>query len=404
MAAPSVTYNFIDATTIVHSEVNQNFTDLINGMSDGNDDFTISALTCGGAVALNANVDLGNATGDDIAITGRVTTDIDPKTAATNTLGDATQTWLSLYLDGGVTDGGAIYFNASSTAFIKSNAAGTDLLIDAFTTLTVDANIVPQTNVTNTLGTASLNYTALHLDNSATDGGAVFFNAGTTAFLKSNAAGTTLSSGGFTTVALPAVTVSTTLAVTGIATFTGSPKIGRINELTSGAGVEIQGATDGGAVAAGYIGEVIQDSRLRASWGTIATTDTLYTTYHNWSSTGLVLSAGIWLISGHMTMEDAGANTELHRINYGVGLTSASAIGGTVGDARTDGTCNYIYNFQTNTTADDNGNWIIGPHSVALPGYVFNTASGDTLYGVVSGSVSGNDCRVWGNLTAVRIG
>lgn len=243
MAAPSVTHTFVDATTIVHSEVNQNFTDVINAMGDGNDDFTISALTCGGAVTLNGAVTLGNATGDDIAINGRITTDFDPKTAATNTLGDATQTWLSLYLDGSATNGGTIYFNASSTAFIRSNAAGTDLLIDAFTTLTVDANIVPQTDVTNTLGTSSLNYTALHLDNSATDGGAVFFNAGTTAFLKSNAAGTTLSSGGFTTVALPAITASTTLGVTGIATFTAAPVFSSVTAsqtLEVGAGKALQ--------------------------------------------------------------------------------------------------------------------------------------------------------------------
>jgi len=172
MAAPSVTYNFIDATTIVHSEVNQNFTDLINGMSDGNDDFTISALTCGGAVALNANVDLGNATGDDIAITGRVTTDIDPKTAATNTLGDATQTWLSLYLDGGVTDGGAVYFNASSTAFLKSNAAGTTLSSGGFTTVAL-----PAVTVSTTLGVTGLSslaaltctgaFTSLGIDDNA---------------------------------------------------------------------------------------------------------------------------------------------------------------------------------------------------------------------------------------------
>ena len=281
MALPSVTFTFVDATTIVHSQVNQNFTDIINAMTDGNSDYTIGSLTAQGAVTMNANVTLGNSTGDDITITGRIASDIDPKTAATNTLGDATQTWLALYLDGTATNGGTIYFDgsstkfiranaagtdllidafttltvdanivpqtdatsslgtsslnyvdihldnsstnggtiyfdSSSTKFIRSNAAGTDLLIDAFTTLTVDANIVPQTDVNNTLGTASLNYTGIHLDNSTTDGGAVFFNAGTTAFLKSNAAGDTLSSGGFTTVALPAVTCSTTLGVTGI--------------------------------------------------------------------------------------------------------------------------------------------------------------------------------------------
>jgi hypothetical protein len=223
MAAPSVTYTFADATTIVHSEVNQNFTDIINGITDGTEDLTISALTCNGAVTLNGAVQLGNATADDITITGRIASDLDPKTAASNTIGDATQTWQALYLDSGVSDGGTIYFDASSTKFIRANAAGTDLLIDAFTTLTVDANIVPQTDVTNTLGTSSLNYTGLHLDNGATDGGAVFFNAGTTAFLKSDATGATLQNGGFTawmvpdgSTAAPGIYSSTGTSDTGI--------------------------------------------------------------------------------------------------------------------------------------------------------------------------------------------
>jgi hypothetical protein len=203
MAAPSVTYTFVDATTIVHSEVNQNFTDIINGITDGSEDLTISALTANGAVVMNGAVTLGNATGDDITITGRIASDLDPKTAANNTIGDATQTWQALYLDNGVTNGGTIYFDASSTKFIRANAAGTDLLIDAFTTMTVDANIVPQTDINNTLGTSSLNYTGLHLDNGATDGGAVFFNAGTTAFLKANSAGSLLQNGGFTAWLVP---------------------------------------------------------------------------------------------------------------------------------------------------------------------------------------------------------
>jgi hypothetical protein len=135
MAAPSVTYTFSNSTAADATEVNQNFDDIINGISDGTKDLTISAFTANGAASFNGNVTLGNATGDDITFTGRIASDFDPKTAGANTLGDATQTWRALYLDNTSTDGGAIYFDASSTKFLKANAAGTDLSMGGFTHL-----------------------------------------------------------------------------------------------------------------------------------------------------------------------------------------------------------------------------------------------------------------------------
>lgn len=142
MAAPSVTYTFTSGTTIVHSEVNQNFTDIINSLTDGTADITISTLTANGAVTMNGAVTLGNATSDDITITGRIASDFDPKTAATYNLGDSTQTWLALYLDNGATDGGAVYFNASSTAFLKSDASGADLDVGGFTGLDLKVALI----------------------------------------------------------------------------------------------------------------------------------------------------------------------------------------------------------------------------------------------------------------------
>lgn len=118
----------------------QDFNDLLNGISDGTKDLSISALTCAGTVTLNGAINLGNATGDDITVTGRIASDFDPKTAATYALGDATQTWKEIFLDNGATDGGAVYFNASSTAFIKSDASAGDLDISGFTS--VDFNAV----------------------------------------------------------------------------------------------------------------------------------------------------------------------------------------------------------------------------------------------------------------------
>lgn len=99
MPGPSVTYTFSNATTADATQVNTNFSDLVSGLTDGTKDLTISALTAGGTSTLNGNVNLGNATGDDITITGRIAADIDPKTASATDLGDATQLWQYLYVD-----------------------------------------------------------------------------------------------------------------------------------------------------------------------------------------------------------------------------------------------------------------------------------------------------------------
>lgn len=105
MAAPSVTNTFSNSTTADATQVNTNFTDLINGASDGTKDYSINALTCAGAATLNGNVTLGNATADDITITGSLASTINIKTTNTYNIGSATLGLLS------------VYFGSSSGAF-----------------------------------------------------------------------------------------------------------------------------------------------------------------------------------------------------------------------------------------------------------------------------------------------
>lgn len=108
MAAISVTNTFTNGTAADATEVNQNFTDLVNGLGDGTKDITVSAVTANGAATLNGAVTLGNATGDDITVTGRVASHIDPKTASTYDLGDATQLWRAFYGNDIFCDRGAV--------------------------------------------------------------------------------------------------------------------------------------------------------------------------------------------------------------------------------------------------------------------------------------------------------
>jgi hypothetical protein len=94
----SVTYTFSNGTVADATAVNQNFTDIINGTSDGTKDMSIAALTVAGTATLNGAVNLGNATGDDITVTGLVASDFKPKTDATYYLGSSTLGWLGAYL------------------------------------------------------------------------------------------------------------------------------------------------------------------------------------------------------------------------------------------------------------------------------------------------------------------
>jgi hypothetical protein len=98
MANWSVTNTFSNSTTADATQVNTNFTDLISCSSDGTKDMSINALTCAGTVTLNGNVTLGNASGDDVTITGSLASTIAIKTNATYNIGSATLGLASVYL------------------------------------------------------------------------------------------------------------------------------------------------------------------------------------------------------------------------------------------------------------------------------------------------------------------
>lgn len=89
MAAPSLTYTLTNGTTADASQVMQNFNDLLNGITDGTKDLSISALTCAGTATLNGNVAIGNASGDDLTITASLASSIPIKTTNSYDIGSA---------------------------------------------------------------------------------------------------------------------------------------------------------------------------------------------------------------------------------------------------------------------------------------------------------------------------
>jgi hypothetical protein len=97
MPFPSVTYNFSNGSTADADAVDQNFTDIINGISDGTKDISVSAGTFAGNVSISGNTTLGNASSDDITFTGSMASTLPIKTTNTYDIGSTTLGLRALY-------------------------------------------------------------------------------------------------------------------------------------------------------------------------------------------------------------------------------------------------------------------------------------------------------------------
>ncbi len=128
MPLPSVTHTFVAGTTIEAGQVNTNFSDLINDLTDGTADLTVNSLTLTSTLSIGGNVTLS----------GNVVGNIIPNADATYTLADATNGFVALYLDNTATDGGTVYFDGSNTSYLQSSADGTTLTAEGFTSVVLD--------------------------------------------------------------------------------------------------------------------------------------------------------------------------------------------------------------------------------------------------------------------------
>lgn len=97
MASPSVTYTFSNSTVADATQVNQNFTDIINSLTDGTKDLSISALTCAGNVALNGTTTIGNASSDDLNVNGSLASSVPIKTTNSFDIGSTTKGLQRIY-------------------------------------------------------------------------------------------------------------------------------------------------------------------------------------------------------------------------------------------------------------------------------------------------------------------
>lgn len=101
MAAPSYTYSLTNGSTADASQVMQNYNDILNGVTDGTKDLTINALTMNGAFNCKGAITLGDATADDITITGSLASTIPIKTNNSYDIGSSTKGLAGVYLGNG---------------------------------------------------------------------------------------------------------------------------------------------------------------------------------------------------------------------------------------------------------------------------------------------------------------
>jgi hypothetical protein len=201
MAGPSVTNTFSNSTTADATQVNTNFTDLINGATDGTKDYSINALTVAGAANLNGNVTLGNAAGDDITITGSLASSIPIKTTNSYDLGSSTLGLRSLYFGANsqttkIIGSGSMSATWTLTLPVSAGSAGRPMVTDGSGVSSWAAPAAYTgylTNSTNNWTTASATFadpTTSGGTNTVTD--IVNSNMGTAAIAGSSVAGITL--------------------------------------------------------------------------------------------------------------------------------------------------------------------------------------------------------------------
>lgn len=126
MAYFDYTYTLTNGTTADASQVQQNFTDAKNGVTDGTKDLNVAAITAAGAVIFNGNTTVGSATNDDITLNGSVASTVNVKTHATYDIGSSTSAFRYLYLGNSTNKTTALVSQASTSySFTFPSSGGT---------------------------------------------------------------------------------------------------------------------------------------------------------------------------------------------------------------------------------------------------------------------------------------
>lgn len=98
MAFTTVTYTFTNGSTADATQVNQNFTDVLNGLSDTTKDFSMNNGTLAGTLTCNGNVVIGSSSSKTVNFLGSLISSVPVNANATYDLGGATLGFRSIYI------------------------------------------------------------------------------------------------------------------------------------------------------------------------------------------------------------------------------------------------------------------------------------------------------------------
>lgn len=160
MANPAVTYIFANSTTADATQVNQDFTDLINGITDGTKDLSISALTCAGTATLNGNTIIGNSSVDTLTISAVLASSIALGTTFSYEIGSATVGLKSVYLGSNDSAARSVRLIAGATSASYTITIPTATASQTGMTLVSDASSVWTYRYTEKTAAKTTTYTA----------------------------------------------------------------------------------------------------------------------------------------------------------------------------------------------------------------------------------------------------
>ena len=227
------------------------------------------------------------------------------------------------------------------------------------------SNLDPKTAATYDHGTSSQTWRAMYLDNGATDSGAIYFDAGTTKFIKGSADGTTLNIGGFSFIAP--------------------------------VDAEYKGRTTSAAGTAGYIGETITNSSAVTS-----TTLTPNDTFVDVNNASITLNKGVWLFTYSAAMEIISGSGVGDR-SYG--SINVSTGGSVVGNSERIGCMakNAVATLTTDSAQSTSGTFVLVVSADSTV-YKLRAKKVDTAGTATSAVVVGDSANNYrSHITAVRI-
>jgi hypothetical protein len=167
-------------------------------------------------------------------------------------------------------------------------------------------------------------------------------------------------------------------------------------QVTNTAGTKIRGTTTNDAAAAGFVGEILTQSRVRSA--ALNRTTGQSGTAFNVTATALTLTAGDWDLEASITVEDGGAGTNITSLAGSTSLTSATlATADAIGVPNANGEVTMALKYSSLVLS--------GQTALPLGRHIVTVANATTavFFLACTPTFTVNSLNVWGYLSARRV-